>query len=83
MTEAYSSVGTLSDEKTVILDEPICLPPGRVRVIVEPLPEEEPAYDWLERLQAIRQTLRESGYCPRIKKEIDGQIQAERESWDR
>ena len=81
MSEAYSSVGTLSDHKTVILDEPIRLPPGRVRVIVEPLPEKGPEYDWLDRLQAIRQTLRESGYRPRTREEIDKQIQSDRESW--
>jgi hypothetical protein len=82
MTEAYSSVGTLSDEKTVILDEPIHLPPGRVHVIVEPLPEGESVYDWLDKLQAIRQRLRESGHRPRTREQVDKQIQSERESWD-
>ena len=82
MSEAYSSTGTLSDHKTVILDEPIRLPPGRVRVIVEPLLGKSATYDWLDKLRAIRQTLRESGYRPRSRQEIDDQIQSERQSWD-
>jgi hypothetical protein len=82
MSEAYSGVGTLSDEKTVILDQPIRLPPGRVRVIVEPLPDEQPENAWLDTLRAIRQTLRESGYRYQSRTEIDEQIRSEREGWE-
>jgi hypothetical protein len=83
MSEAYTGIGTLSDEKTVVLDQPIELPPGRVRVIVERINEDEPSENWLDRLYAIRRTLRESGYRPRTREEIDTQIRDERESWDR
>ena len=83
MSEAYTGVGTLSDEKTVILDQPIHLPPGRVRVIVERLPDEQAASAWLDALHAIRASLRASGYRFRTKDEIDGQIRSERESWER
>ena len=76
MSEAYTGIGTLSDEKTVVLDQPIELPPGRVRVIVERLNEDEPSENWLDRLYAIRRTLRESGYRPRTREEIDTQIRA-------
>lgn len=38
MTERYTVNGTLSDQTTVILDEPIALPAGRVRITVEPVP---------------------------------------------
>ena len=82
MSEAYTGVGTLSDEVTVILDQPIRLPPGRVRVIVEPLPDEQPPTAWLDTLRAIRQTLRESGYRYRSRAEIDEQIRSEREVWE-
>jgi hypothetical protein len=37
MAEHYIVTGTLSDQKTVILDEPISLPTGRVRITVERL----------------------------------------------
>ena len=83
MSEAYTGVGTLSDGKTVVLDQPIQLPPGRVRVIVERLTEDGPKENWLDKLYAIRHALRESGYRPRTREEIDAQIRNERESWDR
>jgi len=83
VSEAYTGVGTLSDEKTVILDQPIHLPPGRVRVIVEPLPGEQMENVWLDTLHAIRESLRESGYRSRTREEIDEQIRSERASWDR
>lgn len=38
MVERYTVIGTLSDQKTVILDEPVSLPTGRVRITVETLP---------------------------------------------
>jgi hypothetical protein len=83
MSEAYTGVGALSDEKTVVLDQPIQLPPGRVRVIVERITKDGPRENGLDRLYAIRRTLRESGYRPRTREEIDTQIRDERESWDR
>lgn len=83
MSEAYTGTGTLSDERTVVLDQPICLPPGRVRVIVERLAEDELNENWLDKLNAIRQMLHESGYQPRTRREIDAQIREERESWNR
>lgn len=82
MSEAYTGVGTLSDAKTVILDRPTLLPPGRVRIIVERLSEDEPETSWLDTLADIRKALRESGYRSRIKQEIDEEIETERDEWD-
>ena len=82
MSEAYTGVGTLSDAKTVILDSPTLLPPGRVRVIVELLSEDKPETTWLTTLADIRKTLLESGYQPRTRKKIDEQIAAERDTWN-
>jgi hypothetical protein len=82
MSEAYTGVGTLSDAKTVILDRPTPLPPGRVRVIVEILAEDQPDTAWLKTLADIRKNLRESGYQPRTKQEIDKEIESERSAWD-
>jgi hypothetical protein len=81
MSEAYTSVGTLSDEKTVVLDQPIHAPLGRVRVILEPLPDGTLKTEWLDTLRAIRETLRESGYRSRSRKEIDRDIRSERDAW--
>ena len=73
MSEAYTSVGTLSDEKNVVLDQPT--------VIVEPLPDRGDQVSWLDTLRAIRQTLRESGYLSYTRDEIDQHIRSERDAW--
>lgn len=82
MSEAYTGVGTLSDAKTVILDRPTLLPPGRVRVTVELLPEGQPENAWLTTLADIRKSLRDSGYRSRSRQQIDEQIGTERDAWD-
>ena len=82
MSEAYSSTGTLSNKRIVTLDKPVPLPPGRVRVIVEPLPAEQSSADWTAQLRLIQETLRASGYRFRTRAEIDAQIQDEREVWE-
>lgn len=38
MAEQYIVTGRLSDRKTILLDEPVSLPIGRVRITVERLP---------------------------------------------
>jgi hypothetical protein len=40
MDEHFVVTGILSDQKTVILDEPIALPTGRVRITVERLADD-------------------------------------------
>jgi hypothetical protein len=82
MPNLCTVTGTLSDEQTVILDEPVPLPAGRVRVTVEALPASKSDGTFLSKLEAIRRDLRASGYRFRTKEEIDAQIQAERESWE-
>jgi hypothetical protein len=82
MSETYTGTGTLSNEKIVTLDQPVPLPPGRVRVTVEPLPGPGEQGDLRDKLHAIREGLRASGYRFRTKAEIDAQIAAERDSWE-
>ncbi len=76
-----TETGTLSDKQTVILDKPVPLPVGRVRVTVEMLPPDELEGTFLSKLKAIRQTLSANGYRRRTKAEIDAQIKEERETW--
>jgi len=81
--EGYMSSGTLSNAQTVVLDRPLALPLGRVRVVVvEASPVEPLNYVWLDKLAEIRQSLRQSGYRSRSREEIDAQIQNERDSWE-
>jgi hypothetical protein len=76
-----TGTGTLSDKQTVILDKPVPLPIGRVRVTVEMLPPDRLEGTFLNKLKAIRQALSANGYRPRTKAEIDSQIRDERETW--
>ena len=76
-----TETGTLSDKQTVILDKPVPLPNGRVRVTVEMLPPDKVEGTFLSKLKAIRQALSANGYRPRTKAEIDAQIKEERETW--
>jgi hypothetical protein len=82
MINSYTTTATLSNKKTLILDEPIPLTSGRVRVTVEQLPEVLSGTAFLVKLCAIHQRLRESGYRNRSKEELDAQIKAERDSWE-
>ncbi len=82
MSEYYTITGTLSNKRTVVLDQPLPLPAGRVRVTVSTLPTPRPGNTFLVKLKAIHQTLRASGHHPRTREQVDAQIQAERNSWD-
>jgi len=81
MPEYYTALGILSNKRTVVLDQPVTLPPGRVRVTVVPLPATQSKAPFLVKLEAIHQALRASGYRPCTKAQVDAELQAERESW--
>ena len=83
MTTIYTVTGTLRDNRVVTLDESIPLYSQRVRLTVEPLPQEiADGQRFLNTLHAIRDKLAATGYQLRTKEEIDAQIRAERESWE-
>ncbi|MCP4539488.1 MAG: hypothetical protein GY832_20320 [Chloroflexi bacterium] len=81
MLEYYTVSGDLSNERTVVLDQPAPLPIGRVRVTVVALPSPKSKAPFRAKLETIHQALRASGYRPRTREQVDAQIQAERESW--
>jgi hypothetical protein len=81
MKPAYIVTGTLTDEHTVKLDEPLPLAQGKVRLKVEPLvPAPKRPHDEVIAEIWSRQDAR--GHQPRTREEIDAYIQAERDSWD-
>jgi hypothetical protein len=80
MAKPYVLTGTLRDDQTVALDEPLPLKSGRVRLILESLPP-EPRKPYREVLAEIRRRQGERGHRPRTREEIDGSLNAERESW--
>ena len=77
---AITVTGTLSDNHTIRLDEPVPLPPARVRVTLEPLRAESPR-SYIEVMSEIRQRQRARGHRPPLRDEVDAHVLAERDSW--
>src|SRR5690242_11845037 len=68
--------GTLRADGTLLLDHKPNLPPGRVRVTVQPA---EGAADVMEVLRRIRAEQAASGHVPRSREEIDADLAAMRQ----
>jgi hypothetical protein len=81
MPQTYELTGELTDSRHVTLDEPVPLALGKVRVIVEHVPNAlKTDLAAFERTLRERQTAR--GHVPRTKEEIEAYLKAERDSWD-
>ena len=71
--------GTLKEDGTLELDEKPNLPPGRVQLIVQHLPQgAEARPGWWEVLQQIWKDQEARGYKGRTREEIDADVAAER-----
>lgn len=81
-SHTYTTTGTFTDTRTLILDEPLPETSGRVRVTIEKLPGAISSQEFLRRLQAIHAALRSSGILPPTISEVEERLQAERDSWD-
>jgi hypothetical protein len=81
MQQAYVVTGSLTDSRTVRLDEPIPVSDGKVRVIVE-VAEMARKMSHEEFLAWLRERQEARGHVPRTREEVDASLRAERESWD-
>jgi hypothetical protein len=77
-TTAIEIQGTLREDGTLLLDQKPNLPPGRVKVIVEPIIDLTQTDVWqvLERIWASQ---RARGHIPRSREEIDAELEASRQ----
>jgi hypothetical protein len=80
MSETYVVTGTLTNGRTVALDETLPLEEAKVRVTVEPLAPRRRAHR--EVVTEIRRRQAARGHRPRSREEIDAQVAEERASWD-
>jgi hypothetical protein len=72
--------GTVQADGTLVLDEKLTLPAGRVRVLVQVVAPPAPdRWAVLERIWAERRAL---GVQPRSAEEIDAELNALRDEWD-
>jgi hypothetical protein len=81
-TNAVEIQGTLREDGTLVLDDKPNLPPGRVKVTVEPVPDYKQTEIWqfFERIKAEREAL---GIAPRSQEEIDAYIATMRDDDER
>ena len=75
---AIEMQGTLREDGTLLLDEKPNLPPGRVKVTVEPVPDLTQTDVW-QVLEQIWAGQRARGHVPRSKEEIDADLEASRQ----
>jgi hypothetical protein len=78
--DAYVVTGTLSDHRTVRLDEAVPLSRTKVRVTLEPL-RVGPRRPYPEVLAEIRHRQRSRRHRPLTPDEVDRYLRAERDSW--
>ena len=71
--------GRVNSDGGLDLDSKLALPPGRVQLIVQPLPELPKDDPFWQRMQNIWAGQRSRGQMPRGKDEIDAEIQALRD----
>ncbi|MCI0700843.1 MAG: cytochrome P450 [Planctomycetia bacterium] len=81
MTNAYVVTGTLTDAKTVQLDEPLPMSGGKVRLIVEVAPPQVPKQSLQEYLTELRKRQAARGHVPLTVKQVEEYIKGERNSW--
>jgi hypothetical protein len=77
-TNAIEIQGTLREDGTLVLDAKPNLPAGRVKVIVEPIPDlaQTEIWQFFEQLWAAQ---RARGHVPRTREEIDAELEAARQ----
>jgi hypothetical protein len=73
--------GTLKPDGTLELDGKVNLPPGRVQLIVQPLPELPADDPFWQRMRAIWANLRAAGHIPRSAEEVEAERESLREEW--
>jgi hypothetical protein len=81
MSKTYVVTGTLTDGRTLTLDEELPLAETKVKVTVEAI-ETKPKRSFDEVMSEIRARQKARGHVPPTREEVDAYIRAERDSWD-
>jgi hypothetical protein len=74
--------GTLKPDGTLELDERPKLPPGRVQVIVQPLPELPADDPFWQRMKAIWADQKARGHVPRSAEQVEAERREFRREWE-
>jgi hypothetical protein len=73
--------GTIQSDGTLVLDEPTKLPPGRVRVIVQALPELPEGDPFWEMMKSIWAAQKARGHVARTAAEVEAERERNRNAW--
>lgn len=73
--------GTIQADGTLVLDEPTKLPAGRVKVIVQTLPDLPDGDPFWDMMRSIWAGQKARGHVPRTVAEVEGERQRNREVW--
>ena|SRR5438876_1134155 len=81
---SWEVLGTVRPDGTLELDQKLSMPPGRVKVRVEPMeaPAVKPGETLVEYVDRARRELELAGHKFRTKEEIDAELEELRNEWD-
>ena len=79
MTNTYVISGTLTDARTLVLDEELPVRSGRAKVVVELTPQAAEPID--EYIRKVWDEQTSCGRVPPVRADVDAYIQSERDSW--
>lgn len=74
--------GTIQPDGTLVLDEKPNLPPGRVQVIMQALPELPAGNPFWDMMQSIWAGQKARGHVPRSADEVEAERQETRADWE-
>jgi hypothetical protein len=74
--------GTLRPDGSLELDAKLTLPPGRVQLVVQPLPELPQDDPFWQMMQGIWAAQKARGHVPRSATEVETERQATRDEWE-
>jgi hypothetical protein len=74
--------GTVQPDGTLVLDGPTKLPAGRVRVVVQPLPDPPPGDPFWDMMQSIWDGQKARGFTPRSAARVEAERQESRKHWE-
>jgi hypothetical protein len=80
----FEVLGTVGVDGTLALDEKLTVPPGRVKVRVEPVSpgEAKSAEGLVEFVDRLRREMEAAGHKFRTKDEIDAELEELRNEWE-
>jgi hypothetical protein len=85
MTGAIIVTGTISSDRVLTLDEPLVGCSGRVRLVIESLPEPTgdtpPPNEFLAMMERVWDGQRQRGHIPPTPEEVERRIRELRDDW--